>query len=69
MRNNSCRAAERKAKLAIIGVADAEDCSDAARLLALARLSALINGCVLEIQSRQPAPPKTDPKPFEEIYI
>ena len=69
MPNNSCRSAERKAKLAILDVANAENCSDETRLRALARLDALINGCVLEIQSRQPVPPKNGPKPFEEIYI
>jgi hypothetical protein len=69
MPRNSCRAAERKARIAIMNLAEAEDCTDAARLKALTRLAELINGCVLEIQSRQPPPPKTDPKPFEEIYI
>jgi hypothetical protein len=69
MRNNSCRSAERKARLAIQDVANAENCSDEARLRALTRLAELIAGCASEIQSRQPPPSKTDPKPFEEIYI
>jgi hypothetical protein len=50
-------------------VANAENCSDVTRLRALARLSELIDGCAVEIQSRQPPPPKNGPKPFEEIYI
>jgi hypothetical protein len=69
MRNNSCRSAERKAKLAISDVANAENCSDETRLRALARLLGVIHGCIFEIESRQPPPPKTDPKAFVEIYI
>jgi hypothetical protein len=34
MRNNSCRAAERAARLAILDVANAENCSDEVRLRA-----------------------------------
>jgi hypothetical protein len=64
MKDNSCRAAERRARLAIIDIANAEDCNDAARLRALARLSAVIDGYILEIGSRNPKPKKG-----EEIYI
>ena len=55
MRNNSCRAAERAARLAILDVANAENCSDEVRLRALGRLAAIINGHILEIWS----PPKS----------
>ena len=65
MPNISCRAAERAAKRAIQNVAYAEDCTDDARLRALARLAAIINGHLLEIESRQPTPPSG----FGEIYI
>jgi hypothetical protein len=63
--NNSVRAAERAAKLAIQNVAYAENCSDEVRLRALARLAAVINGHMLEIDSRQPTPPAG----VGEIYI
>jgi hypothetical protein len=69
MRNTSCRAAERRAKLAIQDVATAGNCSDETRLRALARLLGVIHGAIFEIEARQPPPPKTDPKPFVEIYI
>jgi hypothetical protein len=42
---------------------------DETRLRALARLLGVIHGCIFEIESRQPPPPKTDPKAFVEIYI
>jgi len=43
---------------------NAENCIDAARLRALARLSAVIDGYLLELVSRNPTPKKS-----EEIYI
>jgi hypothetical protein len=68
MRNNSCRSAERKAKLAIRDIANAETFSDATRLRTLARLAAVLNGHILEIESRRPAPPKNDPPKFRLLY-
>jgi hypothetical protein len=49
-------------------LANAEHCTDDARLRALARLGELISGCMMELESRRPAPPKTDPPKGEEIY-
>jgi len=69
MANISCRSAERRARLAIRDVANAENCSDETRLRALARLLGVVHGAIFEIEARQPPPPKTDPKPFVEIYI
>ena len=69
MPNISCRTAERTAKLAILSMASAGSCSDPARIKALTRLAELIYGCVLEIEARQPKPPKTDPPEFEPVYI
>jgi hypothetical protein len=69
MTRTSCRSAERKAKLAILDVMNAGDCSDETRLRALARLLGVTHGAIFEIESRQPPPPKTDPKPFVEVYI
>jgi hypothetical protein len=66
MPNNSCRAAERAARLAIMKVAYSENSSDEIRLRALACLAAVINGHILEIEARKP---KSDPPEFEEIYI
>jgi hypothetical protein len=66
MAHNSCRSAEGKARLAIQDVAYARNCSDEVRLRALARLAAVINGHILEIESRKP---KSDPPGFEPIYI
>jgi hypothetical protein len=68
MANISCRSAERRAKLAIRDVANAENCSDETRLRALARLLGVVRGAIFEIEARQP-PLKSDPKKFEEIYI
>jgi hypothetical protein len=65
MRNNSCRAAERAARLAILDVANAENCSDEVRLRALGRLAAIINGHLVEIASRSPAPAKSHPLIYE----
>ena len=67
MAHNSCRGAERAAKRAIMHLANAEHCTDDARLLALARLGELISGCMMEIESRRLAPPKTDP--LVQVYI
>jgi hypothetical protein len=69
MANILFRAAERTAKLAILNLASEGSCSDAVRIRALTRLAQLIYGCVLEIEARQPAPPKTSPPKGEEIYI
>jgi hypothetical protein len=65
VRNNSCHAAELKAKLAILDVANAENSSDEVRLRALGRLAAIINGHILEIGSRSPAPAKSQPLIYE----
>ena len=69
MANISFRAAERTAKLAILNLASEGSCSDPARIRALTRLAELIYGCVLEIEARQPTPPKSNPSKGEEIYI
>ena len=69
MARTSCRASERAAKLAILNLASEGSCSDAARIKALTRLAELIYGCVLEIEARQPTPPKTDPPEFEPVFI
>ena len=69
MANISFRAAERTAKLAILNLASEGSCSDPARIRALTRLAELIYGCVLEIEARQPTPPKTDPPEFEPVFI
>ena len=66
MKTTSCRSVERRAKFAILSVADAEGCSDDVRLRALARLDALIHGCIIQLESQQP---KRDPKKFEPVYI
>jgi hypothetical protein len=50
-------------------LANAEHSTDDARLRALARLGELITGCIMEIEARQPTPPKSDPPKGEEIYI
>jgi hypothetical protein len=65
MATNSCRAAERAARLAILDVANAENCSDEVRLRALGRLAAIINGHILEVGSRSPAPAKSHPLIYE----
>jgi hypothetical protein len=64
----SIRTAERAAREEIIRLASAEDCKPEARIRALMRLSALIDGCVLELDAQIPKPPK-DPKKFEPVYI
>ena len=69
MANTSCRESERTARVAILNLASAGSCSDAARIKALTRLAQLIYGCVLEIEARQPTPPKTDPPEFEPVCI
>ena len=66
---NSCRAAGRAAHLAIMAVAEAEGTTDEQRKRALLRLSALIDGCLLEIESRRPAPPPGDESGFEPVYL
>jgi hypothetical protein len=50
-------------------LANAEHSTDDARLLALARLGELISGCMMDLESRKPAPPKTDPPKREPVYI
>ena len=67
MPNNSCRSAERAARFAILNLASAGNCSDNARLKALTRLAELLYGCVLEIEARQPAPPKSDLPKFKPL--
>jgi hypothetical protein len=64
----TCRAAEREARLAILSVAEAEQCSDETRKPALLRLAALIDGCMLEIEARRPIAPRHEP-PFEPVYL
>jgi hypothetical protein len=50
-------------------LANAEHCTDDARLLALGRLGELISGCMMELESRKPTPPKSNPPKGEEIHI
>jgi hypothetical protein len=64
----SIRAAERRAYEGIVEISGMEQCKPETRIRALMRLSALIDGCVLELQAQVPAAPK-DPKRFEPVYI
>jgi hypothetical protein len=48
-------------------LANAEHSTDDARLRALARLGELITGCMMELESRRPAPQKGDPP--KQVYI
>jgi hypothetical protein len=65
----ACHAAEREAWLAILSLAEADQCSDETRKRALLRLAALIDGCLLEIEARRPAMPPNDPPPFQPVYL
>jgi hypothetical protein len=67
-KHSSLRAVERRAYEVIIEIAGAEQWKPGTRIGALMRLSALIDGCALELDAQRPKPPK-DPDKFEPVYI
>lgn len=64
----SLRAAVRAADEALIEIAAGENWKIDSRIRALAELSGLINGYILQLQAQRPAPPKGPPK-FEPVYL
>jgi hypothetical protein len=67
--NTRCRSTERAAKATIMNVRTREIVPMGSACGFWVRLVAVTNGYSLEIEPRRPAPPKSDPPHFEEVYI